>query len=156
MPYPPSQKQYLAYKNLIKRLKTKPPRDLDDRFHTLHDEVFAHTDCLACGNCCKTTSPMFIDNDIDRLAKYLKMRPSVFAEQYLMVDEDNFQVLKSSPCPFLGADNYCAVYEARPRACREYPHTNRKRMSQVLNLTLENTKICPAVAEIMEKLEKMS
>ncbi len=31
-----------------------------------------------------------------------------------------------SPCPFLGDDNYCSVYEARPKACREYPHTDRK------------------------------
>ncbi len=155
MHQPPSPKQFQDFKLFIKKLKAKPPKDLDDRFHSLHDETFEHTDCLACGNCCRTTSPMFIDNDIDRLAKFLKMKPSIFAETYLMVDEDNFQVLKSSPCPFLGADNYCAVYEARPRACREYPHTNRKRMSQILNLTLENTKICPAVATIVEKLSKM-
>jgi uncharacterized protein len=155
LPHPPSQKQLAVYKSFIKKLKAKPPRNLDDSFHELHEQVFEQTDCLACGNCCKTTSPMFLDSDIERLARYLKMRPSVFAEKYLMLDADGFQVLKSSPCAFLGADNYCAVYEARPKACREYPHTNRRRMSQLLSLTYENTKVCPAVAQIVDKLEQV-
>lgn len=30
------------------------------------------------------------------------------------------------PCPLLGRDNYCAVYADRPKACREYPHTDRR------------------------------
>jgi uncharacterized protein len=64
-------------------------------------------------------------------------------------------VLKSSPCAFLGADNYCSIYEARPRACREYPHTNRKKMHQILDLTMRNTQVCPAVLQIVERLEKV-
>ncbi len=142
-------------KKFIAGLKRKKLARLDDIFHSLHEEVFSEVDCLACANCCKTTSPVFIGADIERLAKYLRIRPSTFIDTYLKVDEDNDYVLQSAPCPFLGPDNYCSVYEARPRACREYPHTDRKKMQQILDLTYRNTQVCPAVLQIVERLENV-
>lgn len=135
-----------------RKLKARPPADLDRQFHELHDEVFAHTDCLNCANCCKTTSPVFYEKDIARAAKYLKLKPGEFTDRYLRLDEDKDYVPNSIPCPFLQQDNHCRIYEARPLACREYPHTNRKKMQQILDLTFRNTLVCPAVLEITEKL----
>ena len=140
-------------KKLLNQLKKSRPRDLDDRFHELHEEVFQEIDCLECANCCKTTSPIFIPADIDRIAKGLRMKSVDFIEQYLRVDEEGDYVLKTAPCPFLGDDNKCFVYEDRPRACREYPHTDRKRMYQIMDLTLKNTLVCPAVGRIVQKLK---
>jgi Fe-S-cluster containining protein len=134
-------------------LKRQDARRLDEAFHDLHEAVFEETDCLACANCCKTTSPIFYPNDIERLAKALRMKPGDFIEKYLRIDEDKDYVVKSSPCPFLGADNYCSVYDDRPRACREYPHTDRKKMVQILELTYKNTLVCPAVLEIVQRLK---
>ena len=150
-----AQKKYQIDKDYLKKLKVKSPKNLDDTFRNLHNEAFDKIDCLTCGNCCKTTSPIFIDTDVDRIAKHLKMSPSAFAEKYLRVDEDNFQVLKTAPCSFLDGDNFCHIYEVRPRACREYPHTDRKRMSQILDLTLENTLVCPAVEQIVDRLKSI-
>ena len=138
---------------MLNQLKKSRPRDLDDRFHELHEEVFQEIDCLECANCCKTTSPIFIPADIDRIAKGLRMKSVDFIEQYLRVDEEGDYVLKTAPCPFLEDDNKCFVYEDRPRACREYPHTNRKRMYQIMDLTLKNTLVCPAVGRIVQKLK---
>jgi len=138
----------------LKSLKKKDSRRVDDAFHKVHDAVFDEFDCLTCANCCKTTSPIFYSNDIERVARFLKMKPGAFIDQYLRVDEDNDFVLKSSPCPFLGNDNYCDIYEHRPKACREYPHTRRKKMVQILDLTLRNTMVCPAVFEMVERLKK--
>ncbi|MDN4166278.1 YkgJ family cysteine cluster protein [Cytophagales bacterium LB-30] len=140
-------------KKFLQGLKKENPRKLDDRFHEAHEEVFARIDCLACANCCKTTSPIFIPSDIDRLAKTLGMKPGQFIDAYLKVDEDQDYVLKSSPCTFLNEDNTCQVYEDRPRACREYPHTDRKKMYQLLDLTFKNTLVCPAVLEIVEQMK---
>ena len=140
-------------KKLLNQLKKSRPRDLDDRFHELHEEVFQEIDCLECANCCKTTSPIFIPADIDRIAKGLRMKSVDFIEQYLRVDEEGDYVLKTAPCPFLGDDNKCFVYDDRPRACREYPHTDRKRMYQIMDLTLKNTLVCPAVGRIVQKLK---
>ncbi len=139
----------------LKGLVKKDPRQVDEAFHRLHEEVFEKTDCLACANCCKTTSPIFYQSDIERIARALRMKPGEMIDRYLRIDEDNDYVLKTSPCPFLGADNHCAVYDDRPRACREYPHTDRKKMVQILDLTLRNTTVCPAVFEIVERLKKL-
>lgn len=136
----------------FKKMKRKKPKNLDDTFHELHDEVFEEIDCLECANCCKTTSPIFRDIDIKRIAKKLKIYESEFEQRYLRKDEDGDWVLKSSPCHFLMNDNTCSIYEIRPQACREYPHTNRKRMVQVLDLTERNALICPAVSRIVLKL----
>lgn len=129
-------------------------KDLDTLFHREHDEVFQKTDCLTCANCCKTTSPIFRDVDIDRIAKHLGMRPGDFAEKNLHIDEDGDWVLNSSPCLFLEEDNRCSIYDVRPKACREYPHTDRKNMSQILELTYRNSLLCPAVAKITENIQK--
>ncbi|MFB0925453.1 MAG: YkgJ family cysteine cluster protein, partial [Vicingaceae bacterium] len=44
-------------KALVKKLKKSKPKSLDDTVHQLHEETFEKIDCLACANCCKTTSP---------------------------------------------------------------------------------------------------
>lgn len=142
-------------KKFLLGLKKRDARALDNQFHSLHDEVFRETDCLTCANCCKTTSPIFYQTDIERASKALRIKPGQFVEQYLRIDEDKDYVLKSSPCPFLNSDNYCKIYEDRPKACREYPHTNRKKMIQVLDLAYKNTLVCPAVLEIVERLKSI-
>ena len=141
-------------KKLFEKLKKIKPKNLDEKFETFHDKAFESIDCLTCGNCCKTTSPIFTPRDIERLSKLFKMKIGAFIDTYLVLDGENDYVLKSSPCPFLAPDNYCLVYEDRPNACREYPHTNRKKMYQVLDLTQRNTFICPAVYQIVEDLKR--
>lgn len=136
----------------LKAYRKRPPRDLDERFETAHDEVFAGMDCLDCGNCCRTTSPMLFEKDIDRLARHLKMKPGQFVSEYLFLDTDGIYAFRQTPCPFLGEDNRCSVYEERPKACREYPHTNMRKMHTLLDLAEKNALICPAVLEILKRL----
>jgi len=140
-------------KRFLEKLKKKKPKDLDGVVAEFHEEVFSYTNCLECANCCKSISPIIIDRDIDRIAKHLKMSPSDMVEQYLELDNDNDYVFRETPCPFLMPDNYCMIYAVRPRACREYPHTDRKRFYQINNLTHKNTFICPAVFDVVEKLK---
>lgn len=150
-----AQKQKAENKKFLDGLKKRTPKNLDQQFAEFHDEAFDHIDCLTCANCCKTTGPLFKQKDIERLASHLRMRPAQFVETYLHIDEDNDYVLNTLPCPFLGADHYCSVYEHRPNACREYPHTNQRKMHTLFKETLNNTAICPAVFEIVEKLKKI-
>jgi Fe-S-cluster containining protein len=140
--------------SFVKNLKKKKPKTLDDVVHELHNDAFSNFDCLDCANCCKTIGPRLIDKDIERLAKHLKMKVSAFMEQYVLTDEDGDFIFKEHPCPFLMPDNYCMVYESRPRACREYPHTNRKRFYQILPLSHKNCETCPVVFDIFEELKK--
>jgi len=139
----------------FKLLKKKKSKVLDKLIHPLHEEVFQCTDCLECANCCKTTGPLFTDKDISRIAKYLKIKPSRFTEKYLRIDEDKDYVLQTLPCVFLGEDNYCSIYNVRPKACKEFPHTDRIKQHQLLKLTEKNIEVCPALFSIIEKLKKI-
>jgi Fe-S-cluster containining protein len=141
------------HKKFFAKLKKKPPKNMDVVMQQLHKEEFQQTDCLSCANCCKTTGPLFTDKDIERIAKHFKMKPQQFIDTYLQIDEDKDYVLKSVPCTFLGADNYCSIYDVRPKACREFPHTDRKKFQQISNLTLKNVAICPAAFNIVEKMK---
>ena len=141
-------------KSFFSKIRKKKPKHLDKIMQELHQEVFSEIDCLDCANCCKSISPTLYDKDVDRLAKHFKMKPSQFVNEYLYVDEESDYVFQQTPCPFLLPDNYCIVYESRPKACREYPHLDRKRFYQILNLTLKNTEVCPAVYDAVEKLKE--
>lgn len=148
-----AQKQKKSNKEFYTALKKGKVKDLDTHFHKLHNHEFEKTDCLACANCCKTTSPIFYQTDIERAAKGLKVKPGDFIKTYLEMDEEGDFVFKSAPCPFLQQDNRCKIYKYRPTACKEYPHTDRKNMHQILDLTFRNTLVCPAVLNITEKLK---
>ena len=139
---------------LVKRLSATDSRKLDQRVHALHEAVFDTINCLDCANCCRTLGPRITDADVRRIAASLRIKPSAFAEQYLVVDEEGDYIFRAMPCPFLGSDNYCSIYDVRPRACREYPHTDRPRVYQVMALTLKNSATCPAVFGILERLRK--
>ncbi|QOR73135.1 YkgJ family cysteine cluster protein [Cruoricaptor ignavus] len=145
------------YKKFLDGIKRKPPKNLDHLAQETHDEVFREIDCLSCANCCKTTGPLFTEKDIERIARYLRQKPSEFEEKYLRTDEDADKVLQELPCPFLLEDNYCSIYEVRPKACREYPHTDRRKIYQINRLMLKNAEICPAadlwVQKMMGKLK---
>lgn len=150
-----AQDAHKENKKYFANLRKRTPRDLDYVMQDLHEKEFAKTDCLECGNCCKTTSPIFTDKDTERISKHLKMKVFDFKNQYLERDQDDFMVLKTVPCSFFDeSDNSCFIYNVRPKACSEYPHTDRKKFIQITDLTAANTEVCPAAFSIVEKLKK--
>lgn len=140
-------------KKFFSILKRRPPKNLDQMMVRIHEDEFSHTDCLQCGNCCTTTGPLFTDKDITRIAKALRLKPQQFISTYLRVDQDGDHVLQTVPCSFLGADLHCSIYDIRPKACREFPHTDRKKFQQISHLTIKNVAICPAAFGIVETLK---
>jgi len=139
--------------NFFRKMKSVNPNKLDVIVHQLHAEVFTYTDCIVCANCCKTISPAMRNRDVERIASALRLKPSDVVSKYMHLDEDSDYVFKSSPCPFLEQDNRCKVYEDRPKACREYPHTDRRKFYQLLDITMKNMTVCPAVFAIVEKMK---
>lgn len=141
-------------KAFFKKLRSTDPKKLDREFHQKHEEVFAETDCLKCARCCRATGPLLTKSDIQRISKKQGMKQAAFEKQYLRVDEDGDWVMKTLPCPFLDrSTNKCTVYEYRPRACREFPHTDSDGMHKILNLTETNVRHCPAVFEMVERMK---
>ena len=142
------------HRRFLDGLKKKPPRNLDYTVQETHEQAFAEINCLACANCCKTTGPLFTRSDVERIAKHLRMKTAAFESAFLRSDEDDDLVLQNLPCHFLNDDNTCSIYEVRPKACREFPHTGRRKIYQINPLTLKNTVICPAAYKFVEKLKK--
>lgn len=141
-------------KKYFEKLKKKTPKDLDYQMLEIHNDVFKKIDCSSCANCCKTTGPLFTQSDIERISRYLRIKSQQFINQYLQIDADDDYVLQRLPCSFLDEENYCMIYEVRPKACREFPHTDRKKFHQISHLTLKNTAICPAAYEVVEEMKR--
>jgi Fe-S-cluster containining protein len=141
-----------TFEKKLNKLKKAKDSSLDERVHALHKEAFSKRDCLDCANCCKTLGPLLTNKDVERIAKHLRLKPGKFIDQYLKVDEDQDYVMKQMPCTFLGADNYCSIYDVRPKACADYPNTDLRKQKTMLHLMAKNIDTCPAVYEIVEKL----
>lgn len=148
-----AQQKQAEHRKFLTQLKKKPPKNLDKMVQEVHREVFKEIDCTACANCCKSLGPLFTEADIERISKHFRMKLSAFENMFLQVDEDGDKIFQSMPCPFLGEDNLCSIYEVRPKACREFPHTDRKKIYQINHLTLKNTLFCPAAYLFVEKLK---
>jgi Fe-S-cluster containining protein len=136
-------KQFLQRADKNKVLKQLPH---------LHEEAFEKIDCLQCAACCKNYSPRFKTPDVKRISKHLGMKESVFIDTYLNVDEEGDFVVKKTPCPFLGADNYCNIYDVRPSDCARFPYTDEDVLIKRQALTLKNATFCPIVVHVLDKL----
>ena len=80
------------------------------------------------------------------------MKESQFIETYLRVDEEGDFVTRTIPCPFLGADNFCSIYDQRPSDCQRFPYTDEDVFIKRQSLTLKNSTFCPATYFVLEKL----
>lgn len=147
-----AQQNKKKYTRLTQQLKKLKPYDVDELFHVQHEDVFSEINCLQCANCCKTTPALISNEDINRIANHLRISTTDFIAKYVTKDSDGDTILKKTPCIFLNTDNTCSIYEVRPFACKDYPHTHRKKMQTILNLTVKNAEICPAVARILQQL----
>jgi Fe-S-cluster containining protein len=147
------EKKSASHSKQYKRfLKRADKNDVLKRLPQVHEEAFSHIDCHQCANCCKNYSPRFKTPDIKRISRHLKMNEGDFIETYLRLDEEGDYVVKKTPCPFLGADNFCGIYEVRPSDCERFPYTNEDVFLKRPQLTMKNASFCPAVYYVMEKL----
>ena len=126
-----------------------------DKAEQIDAEVFEEMDCLDCANCCKSIPPILSGRDIKRISKHLGMTRLQFENKYVITDEDGDVVMNTSPCPFLAEDNRCQIYDVRPSACRQYPHSGDGQFFQNLSLHKRNVKYCPALFEITKRLETL-
>lgn len=146
--------RYRENKKYFRKLKKMKPGQVDPLMMLIHNEVSQEIDCRDCANCCSITGPLLRERDISRLAKALRMKPGTFTETYLTIDEEEDYVFRCLPCPFLGRDRHCTVYENRPGACRDYPHTDRLSFRKYAAQMLENTRICPVVYLVFERMRE--
>ncbi|MBP9573068.1 MAG: YkgJ family cysteine cluster protein [Kiritimatiellae bacterium] len=83
--------------------------------------------CQHCGACCRWPGSVLLTAaDVVALARHLNMTEGEFIQQHTTLARNRAQLtLKEQAdgaCAFLTADNRCAVYPARPKQCRDFPH----------------------------------
>jgi len=142
-------------KTFFRNIKPGKATLLDKITHIENDKVFSKINCLDCACCCKFLGPRLTQKDIREMAHSLNMKEAEFENKFIKTDEDGDQIFSSLPCPFLDSDNYCRVYDKRPRACRDYPHTQQPEILRKKNIHIKNTFYCPAVFEILENVRKI-
>ncbi len=136
--------------------------------------------CEMCGSCCrgfKEGEVYLYQDDIERLAKHLKIKGTVglrkFARKYLKVVNDSFFWKKPGAergktyrfkslgfkfagddehCHFL-VDNKCMVHNARPFQCRAFPIGWNMLINSVKNFK-DYSKKCPALQNSLENKGK--
>jgi len=146
-----SREKQKQFKNFLARAdKNKVLQQLP----RLHEEAFEKINCLDCAACCKNYSPRFKTPDVKRISKHLGMKEGTFIETYLRVDDEGDFVVRSTPCPFLGSDNYCSIYEVRPSDCARFPYTDEDVIVRRQQLTLKNATFCPITYYVLDQLEE--
>jgi len=114
-----------AAENLVFRRYLSAHHCGDKRFQILASEVQRHVDCTACANCCRHSVVSVTHSEVDRIASYLAAAPETVVRLYTDPDAGApaLRILKNSgnACVFLDG-NLCTIYEARPKACRDFPH----------------------------------
>lgn len=128
-------------------------KQLDEQFKRYHNEIFAEYSCDDCMNCCTGLTPLFRENELEKLAKVGKMEVEDLLEICERVDYDAYQILDDETCPFI-TEHGCAVASCKPEHCKEFPYTNQpERMESLLGM-LSFLPVCPVLYEIYERLKK--
>lgn len=128
----------------------------DSVFRIISERVEPEIDCKKCANCCRHTTVTVSVKEIAEIAGYLRIEPEQVTQLYT-TSEDGETILKNEPdgCVFLHG-NECTIYEARPRACRDFPHVLAgvhsvgSRMSSVCR----SASICPILYNALEIYKK--
>ena len=130
------------------------------KFRRIAEKIEDEIDCRACANCCKVAETDVTKRDIERLSKYLGLKPQAFVEQYTTASafEQKEPILRrrENGCIFLEG-NDCSIYEARPDTCRDFPHLIRgagsfeSRMWQMV----DRATYCPNVYNSLEEFKEI-
>ena len=126
----------------------------DRVFHRIAQEVERQIDCKACANCCRETRVTVSPADIAAVAGLLDMSPEQAVNEYTVPDSPGGErTLRQigEECVFLRG-NLCMIYEARPRACREFPYlvSEQRSLGGRMASVCRHASICPIVYNTLE------
>jgi Fe-S-cluster containining protein len=129
--------------------------DHSDRIlRRIAERIEGEIDCTHCANCCRVATAVVTERDVGALARFLRMTPERFLVEYTVESPEEGRVLRrteESGCVFLDGTE-CTVYEARPEACRRFPHVVRGAGSIASRMWqfVDRACYCPIVYNSME------
>jgi Fe-S-cluster containining protein len=116
---------------------------VERKFRHIALDVEEEIDCTACANCCREATVKLAQRDVEKLAKFLRVKVSQFKRDYTDLSEDEGVILKRNEkgCVFLDG-NMCSIYEARPHNCENFPHLVRGEGSLVSRMWEMKDRAC--------------
>src|SRR5262249_15428144 len=103
----------------LRSLKMVHDQDrIDDLASGLHQEAFEKVEGPRCANCCKTADVILSRADVERISAHLGLAVDAFIAAHLVPDGEGGYEMKAKPCPLLGPDDRCTIYDIRPEGCR--------------------------------------
>lgn len=94
-------------------------------FQILASDIQQHMDCTSCANCCRYSVVPVSKPEIESIALHIGVTAETVVRAYTIPDPEapGSRILLNSgnSCVFLQG-NLCAIYEGRPKACRDFPH----------------------------------
>jgi Fe-S-cluster containining protein len=130
-------------------------RDHSDRIlRRIAEGIEEQIDCTACANCCRVATAKVAERDVERLARYFRVSPQKFLDEYCMEDAEEGAVLRrddAKGCVFLEG-NTCSVYDVRPETCQRFPHLVRGNGSIASRMwsMIDRASYCPIVYNALE------
>ncbi len=139
------------------RLHLKRHSFVERKLKKIAQQVEENIDCKQCANCCRVATTEVVERDIERLAKFIGMKPIEVLRTYTEVSEDEGRILKRTDagCVFLEG-NLCTVYEGRPGTCQDFPHLVHGAGSFVSRMwkMADRACFCPIVYNSLEEMKK--
>ena len=82
--------------------------------------------CTQCGNCCRNHGDYnyvyLTEAEVRAIAAHLETTEKAFLAEHCVLEEGWITLRMDAPaCPFLQADNRCAIYPVRPKQCATWP-----------------------------------
>jgi uncharacterized protein len=140
--------------NELFRKHLKRHHFVEKKFRQIALGVEEKIDCTQCANCCREATVKLHKRDVEKLAKFLRIKPGQFLRDYAQETEDEGWILKRTDeagCVFLDG-NLCSIYEARPHNCENFPHLVRGEGSLVSRMweMKDRACYCPIVFNTLE------
>ena len=115
-------------------------------------QVAKEIDCKACANCCRETIVDVTPEELVEISRLLRSSVGQVIHEY--TDGGNSLKQTGAGCVFLDG-TLCMIYDARPRACREFPHLafRQATLGGRISSIERNAWMCPIVYNALESLK---
>ena len=143
--------------NLKFRSHLKRHNFVERRLKKIAQEIEEQIDCTQCANCCRVATTKLTERDVEKIAKFLRIKPAQFLRDYTIESEEEGLILKrdDSGCIFLSG-NECTIYESRPHTCEDFPHLVRGSGSLLSRMweMPDRATYCPIVYNSLEAFKE--